>query len=294
MNKLNQIIYFVIISLFIFYSGCSVASRDWQIASEEGTIQSYGNFIAHYPESDEAVIAKERIEELEAEIDWKKACLSNTKDDYRNFISKHRNSVRLSAAGSRLYELEKLEELKQAEQLKQAENKRKKETLKSLRNLKISNIQQIINMISNKILPYTLAEVRSGFFASRSPAPQNLVSHSGKWESIERTRQDGDKKITVVAEISSDSNNVLQNVTIRNSDSRISILDIMSGNRGKIVAIFSLPLNDENDPIGFKDVSLDENGVTIQYRRIDNKKWTIEYIDPDKNNTLNINEETKK
>ena len=76
------------LSLVLAVLGCAATKRDWDHAQQLNTVESYQSFLRKYPQSEFAVEAKARIEEL----NWIEAQQLNTEDSYQAFLGKYSQS----------------------------------------------------------------------------------------------------------------------------------------------------------------------------------------------------------
>ncbi len=72
-------------------AGCSREKIDWKSAESADTVEAYGRFIEHHPDSELATQARARVAQLEEERDWKLATTADSADGYRAFLTKHPN-----------------------------------------------------------------------------------------------------------------------------------------------------------------------------------------------------------
>jgi len=75
--------------LLLLIAGCSREQQDWRTAEASDTIESYGRFIEHHPESELIRQARTRITQLGEDRDWQRTGSADTADAYREFIAQH-------------------------------------------------------------------------------------------------------------------------------------------------------------------------------------------------------------
>jgi cell division septation protein DedD len=72
-------------------AGCSREQQDWRSAEGTDSIEAYGRFIEHHPDSELATQARTRIAQLGEDRDWQIAGSGDTADAYRQFLAQHPN-----------------------------------------------------------------------------------------------------------------------------------------------------------------------------------------------------------
>jgi hypothetical protein len=156
------------------------------------------------------------------------------------------------------------------------EQKPVRKVVEPARKLAAADLSLLVRKISARIAPFTLDEVRSGLPAEKQADPPGMISHSGRVRMIPRTRLEGTTSFTVQATINEDAQNRLQSVEVRIKKGAITIQDTLAGNRGSLAAIFTLPLADRSDQIGFGSVVIEEQGVFTEYLKKADGTWTTE------------------
>ena len=73
---------FVLASL----AGCSREAGDWRAAQGADTSESYDAFLKQHPQSEFAIQARERMQQLGEERDWQRASTTDSADAYRAFL----------------------------------------------------------------------------------------------------------------------------------------------------------------------------------------------------------------
>ena len=77
------------VCLLLVLAGCSREQQDWRSAESADTIDSYGQFIQHHPESELATQARARVAQLGEDRDWQRAGSADTVEAYREFLAQH-------------------------------------------------------------------------------------------------------------------------------------------------------------------------------------------------------------
>jgi len=72
-------------------AGCSREQQDWRSAEAADTVESYGQFLDHHPDSELATQARTRVAQLAEEREWNQASTADTADAYREFLGQHPN-----------------------------------------------------------------------------------------------------------------------------------------------------------------------------------------------------------
>ena len=72
-------------------AGCSREQQDWRSAESADTMQAYGQFLEHHPDSELATQARTRIGQLGEDRDWLRAGTEGTVEAYRQFLAQHPN-----------------------------------------------------------------------------------------------------------------------------------------------------------------------------------------------------------
>lgn len=79
-------------AVFVFLvAACSREQQDWRSAEAADTVESYGQFLDHHPDSELATQARTRVLQLAEEREWQQASTSDTADAYREFLAQHPN-----------------------------------------------------------------------------------------------------------------------------------------------------------------------------------------------------------
>jgi cell division septation protein DedD len=69
--------------------GCSRESSDWRSAQAADSPESYTQFIASHPDSEQVAAARERLQQLAEEQDWRGAAEADTLEAYQQFVAQH-------------------------------------------------------------------------------------------------------------------------------------------------------------------------------------------------------------
>ena len=72
-------------------TACSRTQRDWRVAQQANTAESYDVFVERHPESELAGVARQRIAQLTEEAAWQQANRVNTPAAYRDYLTKYPN-----------------------------------------------------------------------------------------------------------------------------------------------------------------------------------------------------------
>jgi cell division septation protein DedD len=79
-------------TVFLFLAAaCSREQQDWRSAEAADTVESYGQFLNHHPDSELATQARTRVAQLAEEREWRQASTADTADAYREFLAQHPN-----------------------------------------------------------------------------------------------------------------------------------------------------------------------------------------------------------
>jgi cell division septation protein DedD len=70
-------------------AGCSRESSDWRSAQAADSPESYTQFIASHPDSEQVAAARERLQQLAEEKDWRGAAEADTLEAYQQFVAQH-------------------------------------------------------------------------------------------------------------------------------------------------------------------------------------------------------------
>jgi cell division septation protein DedD len=70
-------------------AGCSREQQDWRAAEGADTMESYGQFIEHHPDSELVKAARARVAQLGENFDWSEAAKADSAQAYLQFLAKH-------------------------------------------------------------------------------------------------------------------------------------------------------------------------------------------------------------
>jgi hypothetical protein len=88
-------------------TGCASPEKDWELATRDDTKETYLEFLAKHPESEQAQLARVRIQELQVISAWGRAEFKDDVEAYTAFIDKHPDSEFTAAAKNRVSEIER-------------------------------------------------------------------------------------------------------------------------------------------------------------------------------------------
>ena len=83
--------YAIIVGVLLL-TGCANPEKDWELASRDDATETYLEFLAKHPDSEQAALARNRIQELKIIRAWERAEFKDTEDTYTAFIEKHPDS----------------------------------------------------------------------------------------------------------------------------------------------------------------------------------------------------------
>lgn len=86
----------------ILIAGCADPQKDWELAARDDSPETYLEFLAKYPDSEQADLARARIQALKVIRAWERADFKNSEAAYANFIAKHPDSEFVAEAESRI------------------------------------------------------------------------------------------------------------------------------------------------------------------------------------------------
>jgi cell division septation protein DedD len=70
-------------------AACSREQQDWRAAEGADTMESYGQFIEHHPDSELVKAARARVAQLGENFDWSEAAKADSAQAYLQFLAKH-------------------------------------------------------------------------------------------------------------------------------------------------------------------------------------------------------------
>jgi hypothetical protein len=100
---------FLILGALILVA-CGNPEKAWQMAERDDTPTAYLEFLAKYPDGEQAELARERIEALKVIRAWERAEFKADESGYRNFIEKFPDSDYVAAAEDRLLAIQREED----------------------------------------------------------------------------------------------------------------------------------------------------------------------------------------
>ncbi len=83
-------------------AGCADPEKDWELAARDDSQETYLEFLAKHPDSEEADLARERIEQLKVIRAWERAEFKDTEDAYVAFVDKYPGSEFIPEAERRI------------------------------------------------------------------------------------------------------------------------------------------------------------------------------------------------
>lgn len=87
--------------------GCADPKKDWELASRDDSPETYLEFLAKHPDSEQAEVARQRIAELKVIRAWERAEFKATEEAYAGFVDKYPDSEFVEAAGVRIAAIER-------------------------------------------------------------------------------------------------------------------------------------------------------------------------------------------
>lgn len=88
-------------------AGCADPQKDWELASRDDSPETYLEFLAKHPDSDQAELARQRIAELKVIRAWERAEFKATEEAYAGFVDKYPDSEFVEQAGVRIAAIER-------------------------------------------------------------------------------------------------------------------------------------------------------------------------------------------
>jgi len=83
---------YAIIAGVILLTSCANPEKDWELASRDDSPETYLQFLAKHPDSAQAELARDRMQELTIIRAWERAEFKDTEEAYAAFIEKHPSS----------------------------------------------------------------------------------------------------------------------------------------------------------------------------------------------------------
>ncbi len=98
--------YAIIVSVVLLTS-CANPEKDWELASRDDAPETYLEFLAKHPDSEQAALARDRIQELKIIRAWERAEFKDTEESYAAFIEKHPDSEFVANSEARIVEIQR-------------------------------------------------------------------------------------------------------------------------------------------------------------------------------------------
>jgi len=76
----------------LLLTSCANPEKDWELASRDHSTETYLEFLAKHPASEQAALARDRIQELKIIRAWERAKFKDSEDAYASFIEKNPDS----------------------------------------------------------------------------------------------------------------------------------------------------------------------------------------------------------
>lgn len=73
-------------------AGCADPAQDWELAARDDSPETYLEFLAKYPDSEQADMARARIAELQVIRAWERSEFKDTEEAYASFMEKYPDS----------------------------------------------------------------------------------------------------------------------------------------------------------------------------------------------------------
>lgn len=86
----------------VLIAGCANPEKDWELAARDDSPETYLEFLAKHPDSEQADAARARIQELKVIRAWERAEFKDSEDAYTNFVQKHPDSEFVAEATERI------------------------------------------------------------------------------------------------------------------------------------------------------------------------------------------------
>ena len=98
--------YAIIVSVILLAS-CANPEKDWELASRDDSTETYLEYLAKYPDSAQAALARERMQELKVIRAWERAEFKDTIAAYQAFDDKYGDSEYAAAAREHVREFQR-------------------------------------------------------------------------------------------------------------------------------------------------------------------------------------------
>jgi len=100
----NQIPLLIAIALL---AGCADPEKEWELAARDDSPETYLQFLAKYPNSVQADLARQRIEALKVIRAWERAEFKDSEDAYAAFVEKFPDSEFVAEAEARIASIQR-------------------------------------------------------------------------------------------------------------------------------------------------------------------------------------------
>lgn len=94
---------------------CRSVQGDWNQASAQNTVAAYQDFLRQHPNSDLAVEAQTRIQELQDDQAWTQAKNTDTPEAFRQYLNRQPKALHAAESQARITALERMQAWKHAE-----------------------------------------------------------------------------------------------------------------------------------------------------------------------------------
>lgn len=98
----NRLPLFIVVALIV---GCASPEKDWELAARDDSPETYLEFLAKHPDSEQADLARARIAELAIIRAWERAEFKDSEEAYASFVDKHPASEFVAEAKTRIDEI---------------------------------------------------------------------------------------------------------------------------------------------------------------------------------------------
>lgn len=96
-----------IVAALVLLAGCADPQKDWELAARDDSPETYLEFLAKHPDSEQADLARTRIAELKIIRAWERAEFKATEEAYADFVEKFPDSEYVEEAGARIAAIER-------------------------------------------------------------------------------------------------------------------------------------------------------------------------------------------
>lgn len=91
----------------VIIAGCANPEKDWELAARDDSPETYLEFLAKHPDSPQADLARERIQELKVIRAWERSEFKGSEEAYANFLEKHPDSEFAPEAEARIVAIQR-------------------------------------------------------------------------------------------------------------------------------------------------------------------------------------------